>query len=218
MGLGDCRRADGAAERLAGGRLYRVQRRSPDPARGQDDVDPHGGGHAVRQGDVLRHAEWARPNLWRHGHPDLQFRRASARCGRKGQYISSQIDAGLCQAGRQMDAGPRQFRSGRCWALIGGMRAAPRGIGATLRLLFLSDLPAQTWRSRSDHPSKTVSLVPGPPERRLAGVTTTTLPGLITVWRSWRNLVGASKCSISLALVCVPFPASEKWSLIHCWP
>jgi len=34
----------------------------------------------------------------------------------------------------------------------------------------------------SDHPSKTVSWVKGPPERNVAGVTTTMLPGRSTEW------------------------------------
>ena len=60
----------------------------------------------------LRHAERPGAGLRRYRHPHLQFRRVAARGGRKGQSVTRQIDAGLCQARRPVATGPCQLRSG----------------------------------------------------------------------------------------------------------
>ena len=60
----------------------------------------------------LRHAERPGADLRRHCDPDVQFRRSPARRGRQDRSIAGEVDPGLCEAGRQMDAGSRQLRAG----------------------------------------------------------------------------------------------------------
>jgi hypothetical protein len=57
-------------------------------------------------------AERARAGLRRYRRPDLQFRRPAARRGQQSQPLACEIDPGLCQRGRTVEAGPRQLRTG----------------------------------------------------------------------------------------------------------